>query len=43
VRLLEELGDPASRDLLKSLAQGDPRFVLTREAAAALRQLEAKK
>ncbi len=40
VRLLEEIGDVDARTLLSSLADGDPRFALTREAAAALGHLE---
>jgi HEAT repeat protein len=42
VHLLEEMNDPAGKVLLKKLAQGDPRFALTREAAAALRRLEGR-
>jgi HEAT repeat protein len=40
VRLLEAMGDPDARALLRSLSRGDPRFRLTREAAAALRRLD---
>src|SRR5262249_62094901 len=40
VRLLEEMGGPGARALLRSLSRGDPRFRLTREAAAALRRLD---
>jgi HEAT repeat protein len=42
VRLLAEMQDPDGWDLLKGLAQGDPRFVLTREATAALRRLDQR-
>ncbi len=40
LRTLEAVGSPEARDLLRSLAQGDPRLTLTQEAAAALGRLE---
>jgi len=39
-RILAEIADADSRSLLKHLSQGDQRFVLTREAGAALIRLE---
>ena len=40
VRLLEEMGGRQGRDLLKDLSRGDERFLLTREARAALLRLD---
>jgi HEAT repeat protein len=40
VRILESVGCPEARNLLRSLSQGDPRLTLTQEAAAALGRLE---
>ena len=42
VRLLEEIGGPDGRALLKSLSRGDRRFALTREAGAALHRLNGR-
>ena len=40
VRLLEEMGGAEARAVLESLSRGDVRFALTREAKAALLQLD---
>ena len=40
LRVLESMASAEARDLLRSLAHGDPRLTLTREAAAAIGRLE---
>jgi hypothetical protein len=40
LRILESVGSPEARDLLRTLARGDPRLAITQEAAAALVRLE---
>lgn len=43
LQVLERTGTPAARQLLRTLAGGAPQALLTREAAAALRRLEARR
>ncbi len=40
LRVLESIGSPEARDLLRGLSRGDPRLTMTQEAAAALGRLE---
>lgn len=40
LQVLEQIGSPGARNILKSLAQGAPAAPATRDAAAALQRLD---